>query len=321
MQPKVSVIIPVYNVEKYLSKAIESVISQTLKDIEIILIDDGSTDKSYSIIQSYATKDNRIRVLKQKNSGQSSARNKGIELSRGKYLYFMDSDDFIQLYTLEMCYSLCERKNLEMVYFNAISFSDDIEYNFDSEYYRKNKILQENKCYTGEKFLDICMTENKYIASVCLYFFRKDKLNGLLFYEGIYHEDELFTLLLINKINSLEYINKNFYNRRYRFNSVMTQKFTLKHIVGRYTVIKELEKLEENEIKKNNIDRRIKQQVNAIIDICIENNLRNNDYYQDIVNNYKELIETRFLFRIKYFYLYKFYKLSRNTLKKIIKRK
>ena len=123
MQKKmVSVIIPVYNVEEYLKEALESVVNQSLKDIEIIIINDGSTDKSLRIIKGYATKDKRIKIINQKNQGQSIARNSGIENAKGKYIYFMDSDDYIALETLEVCYKKCEEYELEMIYFVAFHF-------------------------------------------------------------------------------------------------------------------------------------------------------------------------------------------------------
>ena len=92
--PKVSVIIPVYNVEKYLRECLDSVINQTLKDIEIICIDDGSTDSSLSILKEYAKKDKRIKIIKQKNLGAGAARNKGIKIAKGEFVIFLDSDDY-----------------------------------------------------------------------------------------------------------------------------------------------------------------------------------------------------------------------------------
>lgn len=97
MKPLVSVIVPIYNVEKYLSKCIESIINQTLSNIEIILINDGSTDSSGVIADNYAKNDSRIKVIHKKNGGQGSARNIGIELASGEYIGFVDSDDWIDL--------------------------------------------------------------------------------------------------------------------------------------------------------------------------------------------------------------------------------
>ena len=93
----VSVIIPVYNTEKYLEECLKSVINQTLKVIEIICIDDGSTDNSPDILKEYSEKDGRIRIYSQTNKGQGAARNRGIDLAKGEYVYFIDSDDFMEI--------------------------------------------------------------------------------------------------------------------------------------------------------------------------------------------------------------------------------
>ena len=96
MEDLVSIIIPVYNTEKYLSKCLESVINQTYKNLEIILINDGSTDKSKEICESFAKKDKRIQILNKENSGVSSARNHGMRLAKGQYIAFIDGDDYAE---------------------------------------------------------------------------------------------------------------------------------------------------------------------------------------------------------------------------------
>jgi len=105
LNPKVSVIIPVYNTEKYLRECLDSVVNQTLKDIEIICIDDGSTDNSLNILKEYASKDNRFVILEQKNQGAGAARNKGLEIAKGEYLSFLDSDDYFESNMLEKMYN------------------------------------------------------------------------------------------------------------------------------------------------------------------------------------------------------------------------
>ena len=112
--PKVSVIIPVYNVENYLRECLDSIVNQTLKDIEIILVDDGSTDSSLSICNEYAQKDNRITVLTQQNKGAGAARNKGLERATGDYLSILDSDDYFDLEMLEKQYNNAVNENLDI---------------------------------------------------------------------------------------------------------------------------------------------------------------------------------------------------------------
>lgn len=100
---QVSIIVPVYQIEKYIRKCIESIQSQTFSDFELILVDDGSKDASGSICDEYAKKDNRIKVIHKKNEGVASARNEGIKLSKGKYVCFIDGDDWIEKFMIENC--------------------------------------------------------------------------------------------------------------------------------------------------------------------------------------------------------------------------
>ena len=113
MQPKISIIIPVYNTEKYLHECLNSVVSQTIKDIEIICIDDGSTDNSYQILQEYAEKDSRFVILQQENKGAGAARNKGIEIAKGEFLVFLDSDDYyLDTDVLESLYESAQKNDV-----------------------------------------------------------------------------------------------------------------------------------------------------------------------------------------------------------------
>ena len=111
---KVSIIVPVYNVEKYLECCLESLINQTLKDIEIICVNDGSTDNSGKILENYAAKDNRIKVIHQVNGGQAAARNNGLNAVNGKYINFIDSDDWVDLDFIEKLYDAAERNSADI---------------------------------------------------------------------------------------------------------------------------------------------------------------------------------------------------------------
>ena len=122
--PKVSVIIPVYNVEKYLRECLDSVINQTLKDIEIICVDDGSSDGSLKILEEYAQKDNRIKVLKQEHGGVSCARNLALGGAAGEYMLCLDSDDYLELNTLESLYNRALNFDLDMLSFSGQYFDN-----------------------------------------------------------------------------------------------------------------------------------------------------------------------------------------------------
>lgn len=133
----ISVIIPVYNVEKYLEQCLDSVINQNLQDIEIICVDDGSTDNSPSILEKFSSKDNRIKIFSKENGGQASARNLGIKKAKGKYIAFVDSDDFIKEDMFVKLYDVAENNNLDIA-MCKIALYDDNTGNIDENawYYK-----------------------------------------------------------------------------------------------------------------------------------------------------------------------------------------
>ena len=124
-QPKISVIIPVYNAENYLRKCLQSVCEQSLKDLEIICINDGSTDNSQEILERFAADDSRIRIIKQSNTGLSATRNKGIFLAKGEYLGFVDADDWINPDFYNTLYSAADNKNADVALGGIICVKDD----------------------------------------------------------------------------------------------------------------------------------------------------------------------------------------------------
>lgn len=121
----VTIVLPIYNVEKYLNRCIYSVINQSYTNIEIILVDDGSKDNCPAICDEWAKKDSRIKVIHKKNAGLGMARNTGIENANGEFIYFLDSDDFIENNTIEKCYNLAHKENAEIVIFGFNNVSSD----------------------------------------------------------------------------------------------------------------------------------------------------------------------------------------------------
>ena len=122
--PKVSVIIPVYNTENYLRECLDSVINQTLKEIEIICIDDGSTDSSLEILKEYAKKDNRFTIVTQQNLHAGVARNAGLTIAKGEYVYFLDSDDWLELYSYSKLFDIAKNNNVDLVKFRGLSYNN-----------------------------------------------------------------------------------------------------------------------------------------------------------------------------------------------------
>lgn len=240
---KVSIIVPVYNVEKYLNECLESAVKQTLNNIEIIIVNDGSTDNSLSIIKEYESKYNNIKVINQTNKGQSEARNVGLSVSNGEYIYFLDSDDYIELTMMEDLFKLAKNKDLDIVHFNAEAFYDDKDTK-DTNMYNGNRVFEEDCIYNGEQFYNTANSKNVYRASLCLYFYKKEFIinNELRFYKGILHEDELFSAKSIILADRISYLNKNYFHRRIRSGSIMTSPKGIKNILGYYRVAEELYK-------------------------------------------------------------------------------
>lgn len=239
MIPKVSVIIPVFNVDSYLGKCLDSVCNQTLKDIEIICINDGSTDNSFNILQNYAKKDKRFFIINQKNHGVSYSRNAGFRRAKGKYIYFLDSDDYITTDCLEILANTMESDNLEIVLFNAKVFGDA---GVDEE-----RLIREKKFYkrvhdypamcSGEELFQLIKKNQEYVVPVSTKMFERDflKKRELLFYEGIIHEDELYTFQCMLLALRAGYVNKQLYFRRVRNNSIMDIKQSEEMIFSVYS--------------------------------------------------------------------------------------
>ncbi len=183
--PKVSVIIPIYNVEKYLRRCVDSVLNQTYKNIEIILVDDGSPDGCPTICDEYAHRDSRVIVLHKENGGLSSARNAGLDSPlTGEYVTFVDSDDWIAPDTYEYAVKLLKKTD-----------SDVIQYDYalanDEKIYRKNPVVEKYKVFEGKNILQHYLftttVTGSYSACRCLYL--RMLTNGIRFREGKINED------------------------------------------------------------------------------------------------------------------------------------
>lgn len=157
-----------------------------------------------------------------KNKGQGAARNLGLDHAKGEYVLFVDSDDFINLQTVEQLIGSMRDKEVDVIRFNAKSFSDEGERIKEKEY-NFNHFMKENKSYTKRELTSVYLS---YSPSPVLYLFKKEIIekNKIRFKESIIHEDELFSTLLFLHAKSFSYINRSFYNRRYRKGSTMTKK-------------------------------------------------------------------------------------------------
>lgn len=216
---KISVIIPVYNVEEYLSECLDHIVNQTLTDIEIICIDDGSTDRSPKILNEYAINDDRIRIVLQENIGLAATRNKGIELARGDYIYFMDGDDYLDLSALDKLYELSKKHDSDFIMFKLRNFDDKTKENIDDDYYNmphlKNKVGDDLFNYKDVE--DIAL---KLAVNVPGNFYKREFISDLRFPEGLLFEDNVFFTHALFKAQKILFLDEFLYNRRVRDNSL-----------------------------------------------------------------------------------------------------
>ena len=234
--PRVSVIIPVYNVEKYLRECLDSIVNQTLREIEIICVDDGSTDGSPEILREYGEKDCRITIISQENRGISSARNHGADIASGEYFYFMDGDDILERDALSRLYQLSEEKSLDVLYFDGESFFEteelkEIKKNYITYYARKGDY---SRVMTGPQMLHEMIAMDEYRSSLCLQFISSVhyRQENLRFEEGIIGEDNIFTFQCIMPAHRVYHIKEAFFHRRVRGNSVMTSAGKFEQVYG-----------------------------------------------------------------------------------------
>lgn len=221
---KISFIVPVYNCENYLAECLESLVNQTIDSKEIILLNDGSTDGSLKICNEYALKHGFIKVFNKKNEGLSATRNLGVTKSCGKYIQFVDSDDFINIQSGEKFYQLCETHNLDMIRGKYHVFYEAEGINVKSIDLSAFKYL-DKPVQSGEYFME-CINSGMYEVTSILGLFKKEFYleNRLEFTTGITMEDHEFTLksLTINLDARVMQIDYDFYTYRRRENSITT---------------------------------------------------------------------------------------------------
>lgn len=301
---KISIIIPVYNVEKYLKRCIDSVINQTYKDIEVILIDDGSTDDSAQICDDYCKKDNRIQVIHKENGGLSSARNVGIEKSTGKYIMFLDSDDWLELETCDIVYKTAQNYNADIIMWPYVR-----EINGKS----KKKVIFKEECIvfdktTAKKQLhrrmigllgeELATPQNAdAIVTACVKLYKSNiiKDNKINFVDTklIGTEDALFNLYVFGHVKKVIYINKYFYH--YRRDNIVS--LTTKYKQELYKQWSNLFNIMSNYIVDNNLDNSYTQALNNRISLSIIglglNELSNSESHLKKIKKIKNIINDK----------------------------
>ena len=231
---KVSVIVPIYNVEQYLPTCIESIIGQSYGNIEIILVDDGSPDNCPQMCDEYAKKDARIKVIHKENGGLSDARNSGLDIATGEFVFFVDSDDYINKYCLELLVKELVRTNADILECHSNNFLDGKNPSWDNKCrIRRRKIFIPDEWLTETrlgKFIS-CAVWNK--------LYKSELYRDVRFPIGRIFEDEATTYKVVNKASKICRINSKLYFYRERQGSTITGKMTLKKLQHRILAFQE----------------------------------------------------------------------------------
>src|SRR5690625_4358985 len=246
---KISVIVPVYNVESHLARCLDSLVNQTYKNLEIILVNDGSTDNSGYICDEYAKRYDNIKVLHQENGGQSSARNYGLKKATGEYIGFVDSDDWIHKDMFSYLYYLIKKYNSDIADISAVFASDSSSVNISTSITERIKVFEEKEVLKNYLYSGVSDSVGQFAVWRKLY--KKSLFSDIEFLEGKIYEDILINFQLLSKAQKIARSNKVYY---YYFqddlsttrNGLKKRDFDLLDICEK---IIELSKDEDDEIK------------------------------------------------------------------------
>lgn len=293
MEDLVSIVIPVYNVEKYLKKCIDSVINQSYKNIEIILVDDGSKDLSGQLCDEYASRDKRIKVIHKENGGLSDARNAGIDIANGKYITFIDSDDYVSLDYVEYLYRLLIDNNADI----SVCMYDVVAENKISNHIFKNNanIIILNKIESLKHLL----IEDLYTISACAKLYTKDGIDDIRFPLNRLYEDNGTIYKLFDKTNKVAFGYSSKYVYLKRTGSITTKKMTERNfdlITLTDEMCLNLSKYEE--LHDQLIDKSISSRItliNLMLDNHREHDKRFNQMIEQIVLSYNQISDKKSL--------------------------
>lgn len=297
MENKVTVVIPVYNTKKYLEKCVDSITGQTFQNIEILLIDDGSTDGSAELCDELGEKDDRIRVIHKQNGGAATARNLGMDIAQGKYIMFIDSDDWLDSDAVETLVEHADENNVDVIRFGYVREFED------KQLVKRNTFLEE-RVYLDDECLDVCRQilgltgkelaypENmNYLASCGFNMYKKELLqkSGVRFTPirkiGAF-VDGLFNFCVFMNVKRFEFIDKPYYHYRKTNETAATARYRVNYI-NRQIILFEILK---SEAEKSSMWEFFKEAYNNRIVLCtmeiVFNALRNKTSYYE---KYKEI--------------------------------
>ena len=249
---KISIIVPVYNNEKFLEKCLNSLINQTLKNIEIICINDESTDKSLQLLEKFANIDKRIQIINQTHSGPSIARNKGIKKAKGEYIGFVDSDDWVDLNFFEQLYINVKKYNAD-IGVAGIKRVRSYKWKYHIKFEKEEVIQDINKKFQKCDVPDKCYPVNK------IYKLSELKKRNIYFEPNVYFEDRLFTAQVLINLKTLVTVPNTYYNYWTNPNSIVKTKSKKKLKDSQYTKEKLMKYLKENNVNLDHYYTKIKK--------------------------------------------------------------
>jgi glycosyltransferase involved in cell wall biosynthesis len=258
-----SIIIPVYNVENYLKACLDSVLNQDYQSYEVILINDGSTDNSLDVCNYYASINPKIKVVSKPNGGLSSARNEGLKIANGNYIWFIDSDDWIVEHSFSTLFHHLKNDSIEMLGFYSARFYEDID---KMEFPKNNKNIA---ICSGTDYLKEFENFN---PSACFYVYKKDFLqkNDFYFKEKLIHEDNYFNLMCFAQVQKIKKISDIFYIHRKRFNSITTSIISINRIDSYLVLIDQAIKYKKSKLNTHFLDHLISIYLSMLFQILID---------------------------------------------------
>lgn len=281
-QDLISIIVPVYNVENYLDRCVDSIVKQTYKNIEIILVDDGATDNSGKICDKWSKSDDRVKVFHKKNGGLSDARNYGIKNSTGKYLTFVDSDDYIDKEYVKYLYSLIKKDDYDI----SIAQQTIVTKNNKKE----SASLIKEVSYKKLEAIKHLLLEDSFTVSACAKLYKRELFDNIEFPKGKLYEDNGTMYKIFDNVEKVICSSRPVYYYVIRDSSITTQKFTQKKLDIIY-LTDEMEKYLNKYFELSDIIFRRKVKVRlTILRQLATNNLSNSIFYKDIKKYFRKNI-------------------------------
>ena len=261
-KPLLTFIVPAYNVDKYLAECLDSLLNQTVKDHQVIIVNDGSADHTKEIAQRYAALyPEMIRYVEQENQGLSEARNTGLQYAHGKYIAFLDGDDLLPKEALLHLYRKAEETSADMVAGNVATFGNKEE---QKDYATRNRETQFT--ISGETFLTEAVTNRHYVPMVYNYLYRRSFIeqHKLRFEPGILHEDELWTPIALTKAKRVASISNTTYLYRQHGASIMSASKAERRIASIEVVVRKLEEFMESDAMDDNAKEAISHRIGIL---------------------------------------------------------